>query len=231
MSHHSTYVAFPASEHLHNLTEGFIQRMRGPGARPEPQVVEQIMSTFLQEALDAFMIKPSRLSGLSPGLMRVVMFTTDTINKASQVVVRSTVKKLDLQQNKDIAEYMDSVRHQFDGSWNICFPISPELAHTAQEGFHMAIDGKKNQAMPMMIQYFHRLTDTAMFWYFEEPLRLLKFGPILRKVADVGIATTRKATHTVVDKVIPKLDDEQARISAEYALSLLKLGPQRNDIR
>lgn len=231
MSHHSTYVAFPASDHLHSLTDGFIQRMRGANPRPEPQVVEQIMTTFLQEALDAFMIKPSKLSGLSPNLMRVVTFTTETINKASQVVVRSTVKKLDVRQTKDIAEYMDSVRHQFDGSWNICFPISPELAHTAQEGFHMAIDGKKQQAMPMMIQYFHRLTDTSMYWYFEEPLRLLKFGPILRKVADIGIATTRKATHSVVDTVIPKLNDDQAKVSAEYALSLLKLGPFRDDIR
>jgi len=231
MSHHSTYVAFPASEHLHNITDGFIQRMRGPGAKPEPQVIEQIMTTFLQESLDAFMIKPSRLSGLSPGLMRVVTFTTETINKASQVVVRSTVKKLNVQQNKDIAEYMDTVRHQFDGTWNICFPISPDLAQTAQDGFHMAINGKRAEALPMMMQYFHRLTDTAMYWYFEQPLGLLKFGPILRKVADVGIATTRKATHAVVDNVIPKLSDEQAKVSAEYALSLLKLGPKRDDIR
>ena len=44
-------------------------------------------------------------------------------------------------------------------------------------------------------------------------------------------ATTRKATHAVVDNVIPKLSDDQAKVSAEYALSLLKLGPKRDDIR
>ena len=226
MTHSTTYVAFPASDKLHTLTDGFIKRMRTPAARAEPDTVSQIMSTFMDESLYAFMTKPSELSGLSPGLMRVVNLTTDTINKASQVVIRGTVKKLNVEQTKEIAEYMDSVRYCFDGTWNICFPISPELAATAQEGFHMAMDGKHQQALPMMMSYFHSLTDIAMKWYFEEPIRLLKFGPILRKVADVGVATTRKATHAVVDNIIPKLSPDQAHISSEYALSLLKHGPR-----
>ena len=231
MSQHSTYVAFAASDHLHNTTDHFIKHMQSSGARPDPAAIEEIMTTFMRESLDSFMIKPARLAELSPGLMRIVTFTTETITKASSVVVRSTVKKLNLQQNRDIAAYMDSIRHPFDGTWHVGFPISPELANVAYEGFHMAIDGHKDQAMPTMINFFHRLTDISMYWYFEEPLRLLRLGPILRKVADVGIATTRKATHTVIDSVITKLDDDQARIAAEYAMSLLKNGPYTEDIR
>lgn len=226
MTQFSTHVAFAASDKLHQITDGFIARMRGPKAQPEPQTIEKIMHAFLDEALHAFMIRPAQLSDLSPNLMRIIHFTTETISKASNVVVKSTVKKLNTEQTKEMAEYMDTVRAQFDGTWYICFPISEQLAHTAQEGFHMAIDGNHDQALPMMIEYFHSITDISMLWYFEKPIKLLRLGPILSKVASAGIATSRKATHTVVDKVIPKLDQEQAQVSAEYALSLLKTTAQ-----
>lgn len=225
MTHYTTYVAFASSDKLYNTTNEFIQRMRSSNPRPEPATIEQIMTLFLNEALYAFMVQPSELSGLSPNLRRVIHFTTETISKASHIAIKATVKKLNVQQCKDIAEYMDSVRRQFDGEWHVCFPITHELANTAQEGFHMAINGKRQQALPMMLDYFHNQTDTAMHWYFEKPLRLLQFGPILRKVTDIGVSTTRKAIHAVIDKVIPKLDDGQAKVSAEYALSLLKTAP------
>lgn len=225
MTHSTTYVAFPASEQLHELTQGFIDRMRAGSTRPEPETVGRIMTTFVDEALRAFMTRPAELSGISPGLQRVVHFTTETISKATAVVVKSTVKKLDIEQNKRIAEYMDTVRREFEGLYHVCFPISDELAHTAREGFHLAIEGEHQRALPMMVEYFHALTDIAMKWYFEQPIHLLGFGPIMRKVADMGIATTRRASHGVVDGVIPKLSQEQARVSAEYALSLLRLGP------
>ncbi|MBQ0752994.1 MAG: hypothetical protein KBT87_04260 [Gammaproteobacteria bacterium] len=225
MTQFITYVAFASSDKLHQTTDGFIQRMRGPNPQPEPQTIEKIMHAFLDESLHAFMVRPAQLSNLSPNLMRIVRFTTETISRASHVVVKSTVKKLNTEQTKEMAEYMDTVRAEFDGTWYICFPISEQLSHTGQQGFHMAIDGKREQALPMMIEYFHNITDIAMKCYFEEPIKLLRLGPILGKIAGAGIATSRKATHAVVDKVIPKLDADQAKVSAEYALSLLKTAP------
>lgn len=229
MTHTSTYVAFASSDRLHEITDGYIQRMRSNSARAEPETIERIMAMFLDEALAAFMIKPAELSGLSPALMRVIVFTTDTITKASQVVIRSTAKKLNVVQNRDIAEYMDKVRYQLDGRWHICLPIDDAFAERARQGFELAIDGKRQQAMPLMLDYFHRITDIALKWYFEDPLQLLRLGPILRKVADVGVATTRKATHAMIDNVIPKLNDEQAKVTGEYTLSLFKEGPAHND--
>lgn len=225
MTDFSTYVAFASSDKLHHMTDDFINRMRGANPQAEPQTIEKIMAYFLEESLHAFMVRPAQLSDLSPNLMRVIRFTTETISKASHVVIKSTVKKLNVEQNREMAEYMDSVRMQLDGTWYICFPIPDQLAHTAQQGFHMAIDGKHDAALPMMIDYFHSITDIAMKWYFEKPINLLRLGPILGKIANVGIATSRKATHTVVDNVIPKLDKTQSRVSAEYALSLLKTAP------
>ena len=40
----TTYVAFRSSDDLHQTTDGFIQRMRDGASKPEPKVVEKIMS-------------------------------------------------------------------------------------------------------------------------------------------------------------------------------------------
>lgn len=60
----TTYVAFRSSDDLHQTTDGFIQRMRGGASKPEPKVVEKIMTTFIDEALDAFFLQPAAMSGL-----------------------------------------------------------------------------------------------------------------------------------------------------------------------
>lgn len=229
MTDTSTFVAFASSDRLHQLTDGFIQRMRSPGARAEPETIERIMAMFMEEALAAFMIRPSELSGLSPTLMRVILFTTETITKASQVVIRSTAKKLNVAQNRDIADYMDKVRRPHGDHWYICLPINDTLLEHGRTGFQLAIDGDLRQATPRMLAYFHGVTDLAMKWYFEDPIQLLRLGPILRKVADVGVTTTRKATHTMIDSVIPKLDAHQAKVTGEYTLGLIRQLPARAD--
>ena len=229
MSSTTTYVAFRSSTELFELTDGFIKRMREGSRKPEPQTIERIMKLFIEEALNAFFIQPTEQAGLSGGLQRIVNLTADTIGKATHVVVKSTAKKLDIEQNRRTADYMESIRKQLDINgetlWHVAFPISDSMADKGRTGLQLAIDGDDKAAIPMMVEFFHELTDTALHWYFEEPMKLLGFGPIMRKVANVGVATTRKASHTAVDKIIPKLHGEELAVSARYSLGLLVEGP------
>lgn len=225
----TTYVAFRSSEALHQSTDGFIQRMAQGAARPEPEAIEKIMKLFIEEALHAFLIAPTEQAKLSSGLRRIITLTADTVSKATHMVVKSTVKKLDIQQNRKTAEYMDSVRIQLDvggePTWFVAFPIPDSMAEKGRRSLQQVLDGEEDRARAEVIEYFHELTDLAMQWYFERPIKLLGFGPIMRKVADMGVATTRKAMHTAVDKVVPKLHGEEFSISARYALSLMADGP------
>ena len=58
-----TYVAFRSSDDLHQTTDGFIQRMRDGARQPEPKGVEKIITTFIDEALDAVFLQHAALSG------------------------------------------------------------------------------------------------------------------------------------------------------------------------
>ncbi|WP_421710726.1 hypothetical protein [Alcanivorax sp.] len=93
------HVAFRSSDSLHRKTDGFIRRMQDGATRPEPQELEAIMSLFIDEALTAFLTRAAEAAQLSPGMMKVVGMTTQTINKTTHLVVSRSVKKLDLQQN------------------------------------------------------------------------------------------------------------------------------------
>lgn len=230
MSEHSTWVAFRASENLHSTTDGFITRMRSGSTRTEPDTIDHIMSQFMREVLHNFFILPSEQSGLSAGKLKIVHFATETISKAAQLVIRSTARKLDITQNRRAAEYMDTVRFSLtiDGQqiWFVAFPISDDMAARGRAAFSRGMAGEGQQVMPALLQYFHELTDIAMRSYFEEPMKLLEFGPILRKVANVGVSTTRKASHSVIDKIIPGMTNEQLMIACKFGNMQLVNGPK-----
>ena len=234
MSDHTTWVAFRPSETLHQTTDSFINRMRGGASRPEPETIEKIMSTFMQEVLHNFFIVPTEQAGLPSSTQKVVQFTVDTINKATHLVIKSTVRKLDIDQTRRAADYMDTVRFKLESNgediWFVAFPLNEMMAAKGRKAFEQGINGQGKQALPALLEYFHQLTDIALYWYFEEPMKLLRFGPIMRKVSEVGVATTRKATHTVIDKVIPGMTPEQLVIACRYAEMQLVDGPKRHDV-
>ncbi|PKM21666.1 MAG: hypothetical protein CVV10_08225 [Gammaproteobacteria bacterium HGW-Gammaproteobacteria-14] len=234
MTDHTTWVAFRSSEMLHRTTDGFIQRMRNGASRPEPETLDAIMSTFMKEVLHNFFIVPTEQANLPSSTQRIVQLAADTISKASHLVIKSTVKKLDIDQNKRAANYMDTVRFSINKDdetiWFVAFPLNDMMAAKGRKAFEQGINGEGKQAMPALLEYFHQLTDIGVYWYFEEPIKLLRFGPIMRKVADVGIATTRKATHSVIDKVIPAMNEEQLVIACQYARMQLVDGPKRDAV-
>lgn len=219
----TTHVAFRASDGLHRLTDDFIVRMREGARQPEPAVVEAIMTTFIDEALDAFFLKPASFSGLGGTQKRMVQIAADTISKATRLVIGRSARKMNLEQNQAAAEYMDEIRIRAAGGefWYIAFPIDPTLAERGRALPEMARDGNNAAATEAMISYLRGITNEALVWYFDKPLVLLRFGPVLRKVAMVGVQTTRKASYGVINKVIPKLNGEQLIQTAEYYESML----------
>lgn len=213
-----TYVAFRASDGLHQLTEGFITRMRAGAREPEPKVVERIMTTFIEEALDAFFLTPANHTGLNSTQQRLVRLAADTIATATRLVIGRSVRKMDLSQNQAAADYMDGIRF-FDAAsngWYVGFPIDESMAAQGRDLAARCERGDTAGVREELLGYLREVTDRSLEWYFRKPIDLLRFGPILRKVAAVGVDTTRKASYGVINKVIPKLDDQQLLQSTLY---------------
>ena len=220
------YVAFRSSERLHRTTDGFIRRMGDATPRLEPATIESIMADFLDQSLAVFFLRPAELVGLSGGMLRGVTLAADTINKASRLVISRAAKKLDLAQHREAARYMDQMRRVIpdengNEAWYVLFPIEDTLAGKLEQALALCEAGQPEQARPALVEYLHALTDVALYWYFEQPVKLLGFGPIMRKMATVALDTTRKATHGVINKVFAGLKDEQIIHATRYMHSLL----------
>lgn len=217
------HVAFRSSDSLHQRTDAFIQRMNGGAKRPEPKEIEAIMAQFIEEALAAFITRAAQAADLSPGMFKVVNMTCSTISKTTHLVIGRSAKKMDLTQNQAAADYMDQVRHPATNGdhWYVAFPVSE--AHRAQckDVIRLCQEGEEDKARRELAAYLLTLTDEAIDWYFQRPMALLGFGPVLRKVANVGVETTRKASRSLISNLIPKLGPEQLLASAQYQESML----------
>lgn len=217
------HVAFRSSDSLHELTDGYIHAMRSDNPKPDAKRVEAIMTRFIDEAMAVFLAGSANSAGLSPGLQKVVRFTHQTISKATNLVVSRSAKKLDLRQHQAAAEYMDSVRQPApeDDFWYVAFPISDAMAAQVKNVTELCQQGQTEQARQALTDYLHELTEQTIKWYFQEPLTLLGFGPILKKVALVSMDTTRRTSHSLISHLLPKLNAEQLSASAAYQVSLL----------
>lgn len=221
-----TFIAFPASARLHDNTTGFIQRMRDGATRTEPEVMKSIMEDFTGEALHTFFILPSRELKLGGGMMRIVEATVATIRGAASLIIGRTAPKLDIQQNREVADYMDIMRICLPDAagnevWQVSFPLKKALREQVHAGLVQLDAGQTANARETLANFLLGMTDEALFWYFEQPMALLHLGPILSRMAKVGTETARKASQAVINRVFRKLEDEQLKVVGDFLRQLL----------
>lgn len=221
------HVSFRASEPLHASTEEFIALMSRPGARPNPALLGEVMNHFTRDSIENFMLRPMEELGIGGAQRRLVEFAADTVQKSSQVVLKATLNKLDHQQHRHSAEYMDGLRLQLacpqrgDEAWFVSFRAPDDFAQRARASMARARNEGPQAEVREITQVMRTLTDLALENYYERPLAILKFGPILGKMSSVAIATVRKGTYSTIDSLFPKLTEEQLLRGIDYFDALL----------
>ncbi|MFZ5723556.1 MAG: hypothetical protein ACOY33_07825 [Pseudomonadota bacterium] len=220
------HVAFRASAPLTASTQEYIELLGNPRNRPNPALLADVMNHFTRDSIDAFMLAPVEQLGITGGQRRLVEFVAETVHKSTQVVMKATVNKLDHDQHRRCAEYMDAMRlllphEEGDGHWYVSFPAPAAFAQRARTSMHRArTHGPKGELQETM-SVMKALTDLAIENYYERPLALLRFGPILSKVSDVAIGAVRKGSHSTIDNLFPKLSEEQLAKGVDYFDALL----------
>jgi hypothetical protein len=220
------HVAFRASENLHIRTQEYIDLMSRAGARPNPALLAEVMDHFTSDSLNAFMLRPMEELGISGTQRRLVEFAADTVQKSSQVVLKATVNKLDHDQHRKSAAFMDEMRlllpeEDENHAWFVSFRAPDHFAERARASMARARQQGPQAELRETIIVMKTLTDLALENYYERPLAILRFGPILRKVSEVAISTVRKGTHSTIENLLPKLTEDQLLKGIEYFDALL----------
>ncbi|MDX1804609.1 MAG: hypothetical protein R3292_11045 [Alcanivorax sp.] len=205
------------------LMDGFITRMQGPRATPEPDTLEQIMALFIEESLDTFFLDSAEAAGLNLSMHQLVRLTTQTISKASHLIVQRGIRKMTLAQYRAVGSYLHTIRRQ-DADRKRTFvviPIAKNRAELVRRAPQLCHSDRLELARKDLCQYLIGLTDDGIFWFFEQPLALLQFGPVLKKMVMVTMQTCQRASHSLIHRIIPRLSAPQLENAAIYLDGLI----------
>lgn len=231
MPHNTYFMAFEVTERLHRNAEDFIQRFvytNRPGDRPHA-LLQDVMDEFMAECLRVYFVETCARAGLSPTSRKIVDSTVAAIRKTVSFVLGKIVYKLDREQMKDIAVYMDSVMQRERGDLSVPAWVAFPLEKAWVENFRkLKADADRSQVAPdvqPLVDAFNVLADTAIEHFFVAPLQTLALGPILRRMAEMGIETTRAATSTLLKQIFKTMTLEQTREVLHQFDDMIVLGP------
>ena len=102
------------------------------------------------------------------------------------------------------------------------FPLEEEL----QQRVYMFIEEMRatEDRAPFrkeLAEIVRLLTDAGLEYYFWEPVKLTKLGPVTQKMIRVGMNSGKKTLNVIASKVIKGFTNEQMLTIAEFLESLL----------
>lgn len=231
MPDNTHFMAFAVTDRLHRNSEDFIQRFvynNQPGERPHA-LLQDVMDEFIYECLRVYFIETCAKAGLSPTSRKIVDSTVAAIRKTVGFVLGKIVQKLDRMQMREIALYMDSVMQRERGNlaipaW-IAFPLPHHWVENYRQWVRHTEQSSTSPEVQPLIEAFNELTDMAIKHFFEAPLQALALGQILRRMAEMGIDTTRAATRTLLKQIFKTMTLEQTREVLRLFNAMIVFGP------
>ncbi|MGB0922391.1 MAG: hypothetical protein ACPG06_01205 [Alphaproteobacteria bacterium] len=228
----ATRMGYRSSDHMHDLGDGFIERMQGGATKPEPKVVAELITGLMNETLDAYITRPATELSLRPHILRSAMFAVNAVKKTGNVVIGRVTKKMSIEQNRGAADYMDSLRVLFNEDDELVtyvgFPIDAELKGLAQTALPLAMEQELSAHNRELADFLAVMFDNAAFYYLDQPIGLMKFGPLMGKIVHVGADAIKGALRSAIRDIVPKLNAEEAAGFAHYLAEMLFEWPDDN---
>ena len=231
MNPQSPYIRYRASNELFNLVQTYIDTVEGPEPCPDVEVLVRAMDLFVKESVEIFVLQPAAHVGLKPAYLKMINSLSKLTEKSAMMLVNKVAKKMSLEDHRNAAAYMQSVRLTYDEEGqavgDILFPIRAEFAEIGWETRVKMLSGQARDPAVLKegVQFLHEVIDVANLWVFEKPVELLNLGPVMRKLAVSTVLTVKKATHSLINTLVPKISEAQTVASAEYFSGIVGPGP------
>ncbi len=88
-------------------------------------------------------------------------------------------------------------------------PIPEDLVNEANELIaDIRANGADKKRRESLYNLIMRLTETGVDFFFLEPLRRMEAGPVMQKMAQMGIGSMLKGTRMVIHNVLKKANEK-----------------------
>lgn len=207
------FLGFPASQELEASTQKLLtMRANGSSENYGPQL-EKVVSHFVPELLNAFLVEPADSMGLQGMAAKVVHSTADVISKSVNMLVPKLIRK---RNNAELNPMIDMIEEMYvredecsRGETFVGMPMDKaryeRFTHVIAEiraGNGAQVQGDVHDMMSMIV-------DMQVNGIMQRSVDALKPGFVVKKLADGAVATCRSAGHGVVNKVFKQLDEKQ----------------------
>ena len=231
MQPHSAYIRYRASSELDAMVARYIESMEQANPQPDLALLLAVMEKFVNESVDTFVLKPAAHIGLKSAYLKMIHSLSSLVEKSAMMLVHKVAKKMSVEDHCNAAQYMKQVRlvelENGEPIGDIIFPIHVEFAELGWSTRDRMLKGNPKEPVVLAdgIQFLHAVIDVANLWVFEKPMEILKLGPFMRSLAITTVGAVKKATHSLIDTLVPKISEHQVRASAEYFSDIVGPGP------
>lgn len=222
------YVSFAATASLRQDAEAFIANIQSGERASQSMLLQQVLDAFVNECLQVFFLTPADVVGLSPIGRKLLTTAIATIRKTLQMVLGRITRKLSNRDMRPLALFMDEVmvrdRRNPNGPAFITFELEDNLGEELQQMQQSFRDGCPGATEKMIIA-FQTMANDAIVEIFAEPVAMLNLGPVLRKLAEMGIDTTRSVTLGLIRRLFGTLSNEQLAAVLDYFCGMITADP------
>ncbi|HVK99874.1 MAG TPA: hypothetical protein VM553_08680 [Dongiaceae bacterium] len=222
------YMSFEATATLRRDAETFIENIHRGERASQSLLLQQVLDAFVNECLQVFFLTPADVVGLSPLGRKLLTTAIATIRKTLQMVLGRITRKLSNRDMRPLALFMDEVmvrdRKNSGGPALITFELEDNLGEELQQMQQAFRDGCPGATETMIIA-FQTMANDAIVEIFAEPVAMLNLGPVLRKLADMGIDTTRSVTLGLIRRLFGTLSGDQLAAVLDYFCGMISADP------
>lgn len=218
------YLGFGASESLFKMNQDYRASLVNDDEKAQTEKLYNLLSEFADECLDQYFLSPIENIQLNGVGKKIVVGGVSAIKGTIHLTLKQVTKKLSAQDRQQLADYINGLMLQLRESKRfptyVAVPISDDLRRRLREPVEQ---GRENPAAvaDAYTAALCELIDVAIEAYMNKPIRMLKMGMILNKIATVASDSIKGAAHTVVKKVLHSMSDKEMKMFFEFSESIL----------
>ncbi|HEX4937150.1 MAG TPA: hypothetical protein VFX11_00635 [Candidatus Kapabacteria bacterium] len=218
------YMSFEATVTLRRDAETFIANIQRGERASQSLLLQQVLDAFVNQCLQVFFLAPADVAGLSPVSRKLLTSAIATIRKTLQLVLGRITRKLGNREMRPLALFMDEVmfreRNRPDGVAFIAFELEDDLSEQLRQ-LQRACRAGHDDVTDAMVTAFQSMAEEGITRFFAEPVATLNLGPVLGKIAEMGVDTTRSVTSTLIRRLFVMLTHEQMAAVVEYFCGMI----------
>ena len=217
-------VAIPANPALVNSTEDFLHAIEHDHKDSAEKFIHMV--DFLTDCvISLFLVEPANMANLSGGQKKVIDFAVSTAGKASSMLTRQIFKKVS---NKEFAPVVANVKDMYwqagEDNGNqayIAFPVEDAFAADFRKACDLCAEGRGAEDVALVTRVMGELADKIIDEVFVVNTKHVKIGFVTQKALNVGVDGSRKAVHSVNNKVLRDLGNAELKNYMGHYASLL----------